>query len=400
MTGEVWITGIGLVTALGEGEAAQWEALQAPARWRARIDSQSLPPFHLHPIAGFDLDRYIPKKGDQRAMGPLMHYGVSAAAMALADAGLAGDAPTLGRADLSVAAPCGERDLAVDEQILGAMTGSNDPGPMINERLLTDLRPTLFLAQLPNLFAGNISIVLGVTGSSRTFMGEEAAGVAALRNAFMRVSAGQSEISLAGGCFNANRPDGLALYGPGGYLLEGPWRPLWHRPQGGMTLGSAGAFLVLESPAHATRRGRKPRARLAAIAADQSDRRPGAACAAAERALGGLAIPAGGLGVLSGASGVGAVTAEERDWLAALAARRAGTSVRGTAAALGHAMEASFAANLALAVLCLGRAELFPALAPEEPLEAAVLNAPLRAVLVTAWGHHRGEGLALVEAPE
>ena len=49
---------------------------------------------------------------------------------------------------------------------------------------MSDLRPTLFLAQLSNLLAGNISIVHGVTGSSRTFMGEEAAGVDAVRIAW------------------------------------------------------------------------------------------------------------------------------------------------------------------------------------------------------------------------
>ena len=51
---------------------------------------------------------------------------------------------------------------------------------------MSDLRPTLFLAQLANLMAGNISIVHGVTGSSRTFMGEEQAGVDALRIALAR----------------------------------------------------------------------------------------------------------------------------------------------------------------------------------------------------------------------
>jgi 3-oxoacyl-[acyl-carrier-protein] synthase II len=51
------------------------------------------------------------------------------------------------------------------------------PDAFLNERLMSDLRPTLFLAQLSNLLAGNISIVHGVTGSSRTFMGEEQAGV-------------------------------------------------------------------------------------------------------------------------------------------------------------------------------------------------------------------------------
>ena len=50
---------------------------------------------------------------------------------------------------------------------------------------MSDLRPTLFLAQLSNLLAGNISIVHGVTGSSRTFMGEEAAGVDAVRIALV-----------------------------------------------------------------------------------------------------------------------------------------------------------------------------------------------------------------------
>lgn len=395
MNREVWITGIGLVTALGEGLEAQWQALAAPERWRARIDSASFAPFHVHPITGLELDRQIPRKGDQRAMGPLMHYGVHAAGLALADAGIAGDAAALAETDISVAAPCGERDVAVDEQIFAAMAGANDPGRILNERLLTDLRPTLFLAQLPNLFAGNISIVHGAIGSSRTFMGEEAAGIAALRNGFLRVQAGQSEISLVGGCFNASRADGLLLYGPGGYLLEQPWAPLWRRPAAGMTLGSVGAFLVLEPASRAAHRGRIPHARLGAVLADQTDRAAGAAAKAADRQLTALRLENSGLVVLSGASGAGAATAEEYRWLRALAERRGGLAVRGTAAAIGHGMEASFLANLALAASCVERGALFPALAPEDPLEAEA--GPVRQALVTGWGHHRGEGLALVE---
>ena len=70
---------------------------------------------------------------------------------------------------------------------------------------MNDLRPTLFLAQLSNLFAGNISIVHGVTGSSRTFMGEEPAGVDAVRIALSRIDAGQSDVALVGG---ATTPSG------------------------------------------------------------------------------------------------------------------------------------------------------------------------------------------------
>ena len=70
---------------------------------------------------------------------------------------------------------------------------------------MSDLRPTLFLAQLSNLLAGNISIVHGVTGSSRTFMGEESAGVDAVRIALARIAAGQSDIALVGGAYNGER---------------------------------------------------------------------------------------------------------------------------------------------------------------------------------------------------
>ena len=84
--------------------------------------------------------------------------------------------------DMIVAAGGGERDYAVDAAILtGLANGRRSRGAFLNERLMSDLRPTLFLAQLSNLLAGNISIVHGVVGSSRTFMGEEAAGVDAVR---------------------------------------------------------------------------------------------------------------------------------------------------------------------------------------------------------------------------
>ena len=84
--------------------------------------------------------------------------------------------------DMVVAAGGGERDEAVDAGILAASESRNDRDVLLNEKLTTELRPTLFLAQLSNLLAGNISIVHKVTGSSRTFMGEEGAGVVGHRD--------------------------------------------------------------------------------------------------------------------------------------------------------------------------------------------------------------------------
>ena len=145
-----------------------------------------------------ELDRQIPKRGDQRQMEPWQRIGTYAAGLALESAGVKGDAALLGRMDMIVAAGGGERDYAVDGHILTALPGEANPGAYLNEHLLADLRPTLFLAQLSNLLAGNISIVHGVVGSSRTFMGEEAAGTDAVRIACARIAAGQGE-SVPGG---------------------------------------------------------------------------------------------------------------------------------------------------------------------------------------------------------
>ena len=97
---------------------------------------------------------------------------------------------------------------------------------------MSDLRPTLFLAQLPNLLAGNISLVHGVVGSSRTFMGEEAAGVDAVRVAQARIAAGQSELTLVGGAYNGTRWDVLLAFELGGVVLKDKFAPVWDRGPG------------------------------------------------------------------------------------------------------------------------------------------------------------------------
>ena len=131
--------------------------------------------------------------------------------------------------DMIVAAGGGERDLAVDVAILNAEAKGNSAPGFLNERLMNDLRPTLFLAQLSNLLAGNIAIVHGVTGSSRTFMGEEAAGVDAVRIALARIAAGQSDIALIGGSQNGERKDLLVLYEFGDFNLKDKFAPVWAR---------------------------------------------------------------------------------------------------------------------------------------------------------------------------
>jgi 3-oxoacyl-[acyl-carrier-protein] synthase II len=389
---EAWVTGIGIVSCLGEGAEAHWQGL---CERRINVDAETFAPYLVHPLPPLELDKQIPKKGDQRQMEPWQRIGTYAAGLALADAGLKGNADALGRMDMIVAAGGGERDIAVDGTILTNKSKAADAGAFLNERLMSDLRPTLFLAQLSNLLAGNISIVHGVTGSSRTFMGEEAAGVDAVRIALARIAAGQSELALVGGSHNGEREDLLLLYDAGGHMLRAPFQPVWERTErNGMVLGSLGAFLVLEARGHAEARNAKPLARLSQVLSERSARPPGAVGAALARMWGSLEprLVSGRLAVISGATGAEPATREERSWLAGLP----DVPVRATGTVLGHGFEPQFAMNIALATLALGREKLFPPL-DSSGIEQAY-EGPLDQVAVTAVGHWRGEGMALVEA--
>jgi 3-oxoacyl-[acyl-carrier-protein] synthase II len=388
---EVWITGIGLATSLGEGLDAHWEALN---RGRINVDEKGFAPYVVHPWTPVNLDAQIPKKGDQRQMEAWQRIGTYAAGLALESAGLKGNQEILARMDMIVAAGGGERDLAVDSNILNLEAKGNSTPGFLNERLMSDLRPTLFLAQLSNLLAGNIAIVHGVTGSSRTFMGEEAAGVDAARIALARIASGQSDIALIGGSQNGERKDLLVLYEFGGYNLKEKFVPVWARgDNAGFALGSGGAFVVIESRKHAEARGAKPFARLTSVVADLARRKhSGEITATLESLWSKLGKIGDKAAIITGATGAEPATSEERAFLTA----HPSFPVRASGTMFGHTMETQFPLGLALAALSLSRGALFP---PNDPTGLEVeMSAPPSQIVVIGTGHWRGEGMALVEA--
>jgi 3-oxoacyl-[acyl-carrier-protein] synthase II len=390
---EAWITGIGILSCLGEGPEAHWQWLMQA---KPTADVTTFAPYVVHPVAPVALDKQIPKKGDQRQMEPWQRIGTYAAGLALESAGLKGRPDLLSRTDMIVAAGGGERDLNVDETILSGLGHTDDPAGYLNDRLMSDLRPTLFLAQLSNLLAGNISIVHGVTGSSRTFMGEESAGVDAVRIALSRIAAGQSELGLVGGSHNCERKDMLMLYALGSFLLRDRYGPVferWSNP--GFAAGSLGAFLVIEERHHASGRSARPIAKLSGVASGRANRRQGGAVTESLRQMweqfAGRLQP-GRVAFISGATGAEPATSEERAFLA----EHPDIPVRATGTYLGHALEPQFAMNIALAALAVDHATLFP------PCDGSAMEkeaeGPLTQAVVTSVGHWRGEGLALVEA--
>lgn len=333
----VAITGLGLVSCQGEGRAAH-ATLGGVAP-----DETAFAPFPVFPLAALPMDAAIPRR-EWRQMEGYQRMGTYAAGLAIADAGAAALVPQM---DLMVAAGGGERDTALDTAILA---GAGAVPPEGQERhvlaqLQQGLRPTLFLAQLPNLMAGSISIVHGVGGSSRTLMGEEAAGAEALRVAHRRVAEGRSQAMLVGGAYLATRWDTIMTFAA--RLHRGAFVPTAART--GMVLGSQAAFLVLEPLRAALARGATPLALLSEIATDA-----GAPEGRAAR-----------LGALPGAG-------------AAFSALPHGAGEGCVGDALGHGLEAAFPMAVALAALAVAAGQA--------------------RVGVRGFGHEFGEFGAVLEA--
>ena len=299
-------------------------ALAGARRRRSRrVDATSFAPYIVHPLAPINFDAQIPKKGDQRQMEPWQRIGTYAAGLALDSAGVKGNA--------EIPRPHGHdrrgrrrraRSRGRRRHPHRPAAKAADAGRFLNERLMNDLRPTLFLAQLSNLLAGNISIVHGVTGSSRTFMGEEAAGVDAVRIALARIDRRAERYRAcrrraerrAQGDADAVRVRRLQSQG----CVSHPYGSA--RPNGGFALGSLGAFLVLESTRACGRRAAPSRSRgspaCSPIARTAS---PATLRATLGSAVGEAARPidAGHAAVISGATGAEPATVEERTFLGA-----------------------------------------------------------------------------------
>ncbi|WP_273760148.1 beta-ketoacyl-ACP synthase [Bartonella sp. ML70XJBT.G] len=385
----VFITGIGLISSLGEGVNHHWKLLNDPTH-TPNLDDTTFSPYLVHALPEIDWNLQIPKKSDQRQMGTWQRLGTYAAGLALDDAGMKNDEQLTSTMDMIVAASGGERDIAVDTQILSQARTTADHISMLNSVLSTELRPTLFLAQLSNLLAGNISIVHKVTGSSRTFMGEEGSGLSALQIAVARIRSGQSTHALVGSSYNAQSYDMLLAYELGGLLTQNGWSPVWDRrnyPGGGVITGSGGIFLVLESGEQARKRNAHAYAEISQIITDQTDRTK----VSLEETIVSMLkmMEAKSAFAISAASGSHEVTKAEQN-----AFETTDIFYRGITTLFGYMREAQFLLALAIAALAVDKRCSFPTLSThEKPFSKEVHEA-----FVTTIGIKRAEGIVRLTA--
>ncbi|WP_407966029.1 beta-ketoacyl-ACP synthase [Bartonella sp. C271] len=385
----VFITGIGIISSLGEGIVHHWNQLNNPTI-KPNLDCITFAPYVVHQLTEVDWNLQIPKRSDQRQMGIWQRLGTYAAGLALDDAGMKNDQQLTSTMDMIVAASGGERDITVDTQILAKARTITHYEPMLNLTLSTELRPTLFLAQLSNLLAGNISIVHKITGSSRTFMGEEGSGLSAIQIAAARIRSGQSTHVLVGSSYNAQSYDMLLAHELGGLLTRGEWAPVWSRkncPGGGLITGSGGVFLVLENGEHAQKRNARVYAEISQIITNQTNRTKNSLKDTITTML--KTVKAESSFTISAASGCHDVTRTEQSAL-----DNANIFYRGITTLFGYMREAQFPLALALAAIAVRKKRSFPSLSSHEKL----FSEEIREAFITTIGIKRAEGIVRLTA--
>lgn len=396
---DVWVTGVGLVSSIARNADDHWSRLQSPV-FPTVVELRKTG-CAVHPLLTIDYATVIPDPMSRKRLGAQQALGVYTAGQALKSAALKDQPDILANAAIIVGGAGGERDVALDEAIFNEPRAFSSTAAL-NQKLMARMRPSLFLSQLPNLLAGNISILFGITGGSRTTMGGELAGVTAFKIGFDLTADGTYDVVLVGGAFNAERLDLLMLYSFGQYLWRQEYQPVGARTgyTGGCILGTMSAFLVLEEAQHALARGAVPWCRVSGVAHRQSRRSKFDVAEAIKRIWDILAPAQQGVrtGIISGATGVAPATEEELTELSSLAREIGGAHIRSSGSVFGHGMEASFPFNLGLAALALRNGQIYPPFQGDSVADYG--TGMISRMFVTSVGYWRGEAAALLSAVE
>lgn len=264
-TPRIVVTGLGAVSPLGVGVAANWARLIAGESGIRALDPATveglsvavagrIPSRDEDPTAGFDPEAVVSGK-DQKKMAPFIVYALAAAEEALKQAGWA---PSDDEARARTATVIGS-GIGGFGTIAEAVRTTDERGPR-------RLSPFTIPSFLVNLAAGNVSIRYGFRGPLGAPVTACAAGVQAIGDAARMIRAGEADIALCGGTEAAIDRVSLAGFAaaravsPNAVATEAS-RP-FDRDRDGFVMGEGAGLLVIETLEHAKARGAVPLAEL------------------------------------------------------------------------------------------------------------------------------------------
>jgi 3-oxoacyl-[acyl-carrier-protein] synthase II len=257
----VVVTGLGCISPVGNTVADAWANLLAGSSGIdliTRFDATNFSCKIAGEVKGFDLEAYMSAK-EARAMDSFIHYGIAAAAQAVADAGL----------------PTGE---ALGDELatrIGCVIGSGIGGlPLIEEthaelinRGPRRITPFFVPASIINMISGHVSIRFGFKGPNLAIVTACTTGLHCIGQAGRMIEYGDADVIVAGGSEATVSPLGVGGFAAMRALStrnddpKTASRP-WDRDRDGFVLGEGAGVMVLESYEHAKARGARIYAEL------------------------------------------------------------------------------------------------------------------------------------------
>jgi 3-oxoacyl-[acyl-carrier-protein] synthase II len=260
----VVVSGLGLVTPLGNDLESTWQSLVAGKSGIGPITHFDASDYTTRiggEVRGLDVTRWIESR-DAKHMDPFVHFGIIAAEQAIADASLKAQSDADGER-IGVYIGSGLSGVTSIEQTHSALL---EKGPR------RGFSPYFVPRIIANITPGHISIRHGFKGPNMSHVSACSTGAHGIGEAARAIERGDADVIVAGGTEATVTPLGL-----GGFCAmralstrnDDPTRASrpWDRDRDGFVIAEGAGVMVLEELSHATARGARIYAELAGYAA-------------------------------------------------------------------------------------------------------------------------------------
>lgn len=303
---EAVITGLGIVSPIGVGRAAVWESLSARrsgVRPLEDLRAAGWPAPYGGRVVDFDAKQYVTPRKSVKVMAEEIQFAFAAAELAWSDAGLEDGAVDPERLGVVCGAgfvfsEFGELEAPYRAVVKAAEANgaAHPPGDgeldlkLWGAHAIREFFPLWMLKYLPNMSACHIGIRRDARGPNNTIISGEVSGLLALGEAVAAIRRGIADVMIVGGSSSRLHMADLSWRGRNNLAISDADPAEICRPfdagRCGQVYGEGAAMLVVESAAHAQRRGARPLAKVLSVASRSehavATRRPtGASVAAA-----------------------------------------------------------------------------------------------------------------------
>ena len=365
----VVVTGLGMVTPLGNNAEDTWSALIAGKSGAGRItqfDPDGFPVDFACEVKDLDVTDYVDYKASRR-MDRFTHLALAAARQAETDSGI---------------------DIASEPDRIGAAVATGIGGlksfesciQVLDDRGPDRVNPFSIVQIIPNLAAGWVSMELGTKGPLLSECTACAASNMAIGDGLDAIRLGRADVMICGGTEAPVSRVGIAGFGAMRAISrrnddpKGASRP-FDAERDGFVMGEAGAMVVLEDLEHARARGAKIYAELLGYGVssdathvsdpDPTGQSPARALAMAFADAGISPAEVGYINAHGTSTPVGD-SAETRVIKLALGDEKAySTPISSTKGATGHCLGAAGAVEASFTILALDRGVLPPTINQE-----------------------------------